>query len=144
MDIGKNTSRPLNTPGAFWGFLGGHKFESLGKLSNGCTDSHQIWYTSADSSGNGRKAGARWLSGYSTRLIIEWSRVRIPLRPLGNFGNFLYPTLPVSFGRDTKRRWSLLSGVYARGSKISHTGGKCVTCCGLRPCSTWSIMSKRR
>ena len=22
----------------------------------------------------------------------------------------------------------LLSGVYARGSKISHTGGKCVTC----------------
>ena len=21
------------------------------------------------------------------------------------------------------------SGVYARGSKISHTGGKCVTCC---------------
>ena len=32
-----------------------------------------------------------------------------------------------------KSRWSLLSGVYARGSKISHTGGKCVTCRGLRP-----------
>ena len=76
------------------------------------------------------------------RLTIEWSRDRIPLRPLGNFGNFLYPTLPVSFGRDTKSHWSLLSGAYARGSKISHTGGKCVTCCGLRPCSTWSIMSK--
>ena len=45
---------------------------------------------------------------------------------------FLYPTLPGSFGRDTKSRWSLLSGVYARGSKISHTGGKCVTCRGLR------------
>ena len=29
------------------------------------------------------------------------------------------------------RCWSLLSGVYARGSKISHTGGKCVTCRGL-------------
>ena len=29
--------------------------------------------------------------------------------------------LPVSFGRDTKSRWSLLSGAYARGSKISHT-----------------------
>ena len=41
------------------------------------------------------------------------------------------PHLPVSFGRDTKSRWSLLSGVYARGSKISHTGGKCVTCSGL-------------
>ena len=24
-----------------------------------------------------------------------------------------------------------LPGVYARGSKRSHTGGKCVTCCGL-------------
>ena len=28
----------------------------------------------------------------------------------------------VSFGRDTKSCWSLLSGVYARGSKRSHTG----------------------
>ena len=41
------------------------------------------------------------------------------------------PHLPVSFERDTKSRWSLLSGVYARGSKRSHTGGKCVTCSGL-------------
>ena len=41
------------------------------------------------------------------------------------------PHLPVCFGRDTKSRWSLLSGVYARGSKISHTGGKCVTRSGL-------------
>ena len=39
--------------------------------------------------------------------------------------------LPVSFRRDTKSRWSLLSGVYARGSQISHTGGKYVTCSGL-------------
>ena len=41
------------------------------------------------------------------------------------------PTLPASFVGDTKSRRSLLSGVYARGSKISHTGGKCVTCHGL-------------
>ena len=41
------------------------------------------------------------------------------------------PHLPVYFGRDTKSRWSLLSGVYARGSERSHTGGKCVTCSGL-------------
>ena len=41
----------LNTPGGIGG--GGHKFKSLGKLSNGCTDWHQIWYTSADSSRNG-------------------------------------------------------------------------------------------
>ena len=39
-----------------------------------------------------------------------------PTEALGNFGNFLYPALPVSFGRETKSRWSLLSGVYARGS----------------------------
>ena len=35
--------------------------------------------------------------------------------------------LPVSFGRDTKSRWFFLSGVYARESKRSHTGGKCET-----------------
>ena len=39
--------------------------------------------------------------------------VRIPLRPLGNFGNFLYPIMQVSFGRDTKRRRSFyLVSVY--------------------------------
>ena len=72
--------------------------------------------------------GARWLSGYSVRLTIGWSRVQIPL---GNFGNFLCPTLPVSFGRGSKSLWSILSGVYDRGSKRSHTGGKCVTCHGI-------------
>ena len=40
---------------------------------------------------------------------------------------FVYPTFPVYFGGDTKHRWSLLSGVYIRGSKRSHTCGKCVT-----------------
>ena len=30
----------------------GHKFECLGKLSNGWTDWHRIWYKSTDSSGN--------------------------------------------------------------------------------------------
>ena len=34
------------------GVLGGHKFKSLLKLSNGWTDCHQIWYKSTDSSGN--------------------------------------------------------------------------------------------
>ena len=37
---------------------------------------------------------------------------------LRNFGNSVYPALPVSFGGDTKSRRSLLSGVYARGSTI--------------------------
>ena len=50
---------PLNTPRGAWrgggGGLGDHKFKSLGKLSNGWTDWHQIWYTSMDSSGNGHR-----------------------------------------------------------------------------------------
>ena len=39
---------------------------------------------------------------------------------LRNFGNSVYPSLPVSFGGDTESRRSLLSRVYARGSKRSH------------------------
>ena len=47
---------PLNTPGGMaGGGLGGHKLKSIGKLSNGCTDWHQIWYASVDSSGNGHR-----------------------------------------------------------------------------------------
>ena len=59
--------------------------------------------------------------------------------------NFVNSTLPVSFERDTKNRRFLLHGVYARGSKISHKGGKFVTlslcnfvhsCLGLPNCIT--------
>ena len=42
--------------GGTWGGGGGFSgqtFTSLGKLSNGWTDWHQLWFTSADSSGNG-------------------------------------------------------------------------------------------
>ena len=44
----------------------------------------------------------------------------MPSLPFQSLGNFVYFTLPVSFGRDSKSRWSLLSGVNARGSKLSH------------------------
>ena len=59
------------------------------------------------------------------------SMVRVPLR-LKLFSSELWqfrlPRLPVSFGWDTKSRWSLLSGVYARGSKRSHQSAlECVT-----------------
>ena len=37
------------------GVSGGHKSKSMWSLSNGWTDLHQIWYTSADSSGNGHR-----------------------------------------------------------------------------------------
>ena len=36
-----------------------------------------------------------------------------------------------------------LSGVYARGSKSSHTGGKCVTCSGLTD-SHWILNAMGR
>ena len=42
-------------PSICQGVLGGHKFKSLGKLSKSWTDWHQIWYTSADSSGYGHR-----------------------------------------------------------------------------------------
>ena len=45
--------------------------------------------------------------------------------------NLPHIALPVSFVRDPISLCSHLSGVYARGSKISHTGGTCVTCRGL-------------
>ena len=35
--------------------LGGQTFKSQVKLSNGWTDLHQLWFTSADSSGNGHR-----------------------------------------------------------------------------------------
>ena len=51
-----NTSRPSITQGAFLGgFRGSQTKKSLGKLSNGLTDWHQLWFTSADSSGNGNR-----------------------------------------------------------------------------------------
>ena len=61
----------------------------------------------------------------------EWVRV-VDWRPdgpgfesrCGNFASelwqFCLPRFAVSFGGDTKNRRSRLSGVYARGSKISH------------------------
>ncbi len=49
-----NTSSPSMRQGVFVGVvLGCHKSKSLGKLSNGWTDWHQMWHTSAYPSGNG-------------------------------------------------------------------------------------------
>ena len=45
-----------------------------------------------------------------------------PTPPFRSLGNYVHPTLPASFRRDNKSRWSLLSCVYARGSKRSHAG----------------------
>ena len=47
-----SSSRPK---GGTWGVLGGQKCKSQENLPSGCTDWHQICYTSADSSGNGHR-----------------------------------------------------------------------------------------
>ena len=46
---------PLETQGGTWGVLGGQTFKSVEKLSNGWTDWHQLWFTSAEPSGNGHR-----------------------------------------------------------------------------------------
>ena len=74
--------------------------------------------------------GMLWPSGLEHSTC---DRVVQGLNPTGtaslrNFGNSVYPTLPVSLGGDAKRQRSLLSGVYARGSNRSHTRSKFLTC----------------
>ena len=56
------------------------------------------------------------------------SAVRFPDQAHGMIRDCVYLCLS---DETLKSRWSLLSGVYARGSKRSRTGGKCVTCRGL-------------
>ena len=46
----------------------------------------------------------------------------VQFHPCQGLGNFVHTTLPVSFGRDTKSRCSLQSGIYVNGSIISYTG----------------------
>ena len=53
MDYAKQ-SEPQDTRGHFGDFRGS-QIQKSGKLSNGWTDWHQIWHTSADSSGNGHR-----------------------------------------------------------------------------------------
>ena len=73
------------------------------------------------------RPGARWPSGLERWLgLVTW-QFPAGFEPhcgknssLRNFANSVYPAFPTSFGWDTKSRRSLLSGVYARGSNISH------------------------
>ena len=53
MDI-RQTNCPLRHKVGTWS-LGGKTLKSLEKLSNGLTDWHQLWFTSADSSGSGHR-----------------------------------------------------------------------------------------
>ena len=75
--------------------------------------------------------GARWPSGlerWTGDRTVRGSNPTAENFSLRNFGNSVYPALPVSFGGDTKSRQSLLSGAYARGSKRPHQSAlECVT-----------------
>ena len=68
--------------------------------------------------------GKRWPSGLERWLGLATGRPRPGSNPtsenvsLRNFGNSVYPALPVSFEGDPKSHRSLLYGAYARGSKI--------------------------
>ena len=64
------------------------------------------------------------------RTVDQEGGGSIPPTAVSKLRQFHYPTY-ACLSEDTKSRWYLLSGVYARGSKRSHTGGKCVTCSGL-------------
>ena len=69
MDI-RQTNCPSRHKGGIWGVLGGHKFKTLGKLSN--WQWHQLWFTSVDSSGNGHR--------------LKTSRASIPQGAFGGGG----------------------------------------------------------
>ena len=73
----------------------------------------------------------RWPSGlerWTGDRTVRGSNPTAENFSLRNFGNSVYPALPVSFGGDTKSRRSLLSGVYARGSKRPRQSAlECVT-----------------
>lgn len=73
---------------------------------------------------------ANWIRCWNSRVVSSRPTLWIE-RLLQNLRKFVYPILPVSFGWDTISRWSFLSGVYARGSKRSHTERICITCHGL-------------
>ena len=75
--------------------------------------------------------GVGWSCGIEHQVFDRRDRGSKPPPPFRSLANFVYPALPVSFGRDSKSRWSLLSGVYARGSKRSHAGKWKKTCDGL-------------
>ena len=70
-------------------------------------------------------AVAQWLERATDNRVVVGSN---PTETSWRLWRFSLPHLPVSFGRDTNIRMSILSGVYAGGRYISHTVGKYVTC----------------
>ena len=86
----------------------GHTFKSQGKLSNGWTDWYQLWFTSADSSGDGHRLNTRrpstpqgacriggWVTGYKFKSLGKLSSAG----PIGTkFGIRLWIHLEMDIG----------------------------------------------
>ena len=69
--------RQTTCPSRHKGVLGGQQLKSLGKLSNGWTDWHQLWFTPTDSSGNGQGhfgGGGGGVSG--SQIQNSWEAVK--------------------------------------------------------------------
>ena len=76
--------------GGLWGVT---TLKSLGKLPNGSTDWHQIWYTSVDSYGNGHRLkqiapryprAAFWGGGVTGSTIQKTGKCYQTAGPIGN------------------------------------------------------------
>ena len=95
---------PFNSPGAFGGRgLWCHKFNSPGKLSNGWTDWHQIWHTSADPSGNGytpNKLPLETQGGHLGVLGVKHSKVLGSCQTAAPIGTKFGKRLRIRLGMD--------------------------------------------
>ena len=102
-----NTSRPSIPQGAWRGGLGDNKLKSMGKLSNGWTDWHQIWHTSVDSSGNGHRlkrihptiSQGGILGGFMGSTIQNTVKCGQTAGPIGN--KFCTCKMQMNLGMDT-------------------------------------------
>ena len=74
-------------------------------------------------------AVAEWVRASTGDRMVDGSSPTAENFSLRNFGNSVYPALPVSFGGDSQSCRSLLSGGYARGSKRPHQSA--LECVGL-------------
>ena len=82
---------------------------------------HQLYGMSVSSAGN--------TEGPDCCVIVH--QTVSPWFQTNCFEQFRSSHVFVSSGRETKSRWSLLPGVYARGNNISHAGKWKIICRGL-------------
>ena len=127
MDIYAKQIALRDTRGALGG-LGGHPFKSIEKLSNGWTDWHQLWFTSADSSGSRQ---AKYKSPHNTPGGIfggfRGSQIQMSgeaVKRLDRFAPTFGTCLRIRLGTDIAKYNSPLNstvGISARGVRGSQT-----------------------